>query len=366
MSNISEAYVEKLDFFTTSLVNHCTQKQQNFSLYDLTHKRCFSCDCDKIIPQKSIWRKRFRHCDGCLFNYKELLLEYGATRGTRMRFLDAEPFLTKDHRFRKDKNSPAQYYNTLVAFGFIAYFIGNKCHNLILDDNSRETLLSIFDAYYQESKQLYESKILQSGELNNINETIPESDFIKSHKEKENTYFQLIEQKVEDDEENFRSILLYLTPESQEDLIRYGRLYLSYIDNKLEALVKNEDTKANEFSSISQEDENVREYMDHFCNPDVIELLSIAIEKKIVAKNGKYYRWLHSNALFGYFTDKTSEVLALRYNERIPWKMYQTMFQMEDPAIRTARQTVAKYNSMASPPKGDDIVDDIISCYLSK
>ena len=68
------------------------------------------------------------------------------------------------------------------------------------------------------------------------------------------------------------------------------------------------------------------------------------------------YKWNGSMALFGYFVEKTSETLNIRHdNNRIPWGIYKTAFNLTDKNINTAKDEVNKRNNAHKPePEGFD------------
>lgn len=71
-------------------------------------------------------------------------------------------------------------------------------------------------------------------------------------------------------------------------------------------------------------------------------------------KDGGLYKWIGTAALFGYFTDKTSDYLGIRpSNDRVPWSKYKKAFQMNTKDIDTARQAVNGYkNQQKNEPEG--------------
>lgn len=71
-------------------------------------------------------------------------------------------------------------------------------------------------------------------------------------------------------------------------------------------------------------------------------------------KDGGLYKWIGTAALFGYFTDKTSDYLRIRpSNDRVPWSKYKKAFQMNTKDIDTARQAVNGYkNQQKNEPEG--------------
>ena len=75
---------------------------------------------------------------------------------------------------------------------------------------------------------------------------------------------------------------------------------------------------------------------------------------KYCVKDGDFYKWVGTFALFGYFVDIVSEKLNVRKsNGRIPWKIFKEAFQCEEKGISTARQAVNDYkNKNISEPEG--------------
>lgn len=91
------------------------------------------------------------------------------------------------------------------------------------------------------------------------------------------------------------------------------------------------------------------------------ELFKRALNKGLVIVNGDKYKWIDTASLYGYFVDKTSDSLNIRYsNNRVPWKKYEAIISNHSELLATARQAVNDYtNKELPPPEGDDKVDDI-------
>lgn len=87
---------------------------------------------------------------------------------------------------------------------------------------------------------------------------------------------------------------------------------------------------------------------------DTEEAKSLFGKIKYCVKDGDLYKWNGSPSLFGYFVDKTSDILNVRQsNNRLPWKIYKEAFQCSEKDISTARQAVNGYkNKMLSEPDG--------------
>lgn len=83
---------------------------------------------------------------------------------------------------------------------------------------------------------------------------------------------------------------------------------------------------------------------------------------KYCVKDGDFYKWVGTSALFGYFVDIVSKKLDVRgSNDRIPWKIFKAAFQCEENVITTARQAVNDYkNKYSSKPEG--YLDIKIAC----
>ena len=94
---------------------------------------------------------------------------------------------------------------------------------------------------------------------------------------------------------------------------------------------------------------------------DVKALLESATCKGLVEADGCKYRWKDTASLYGYFVDKTSDFLNLRYgNGRVPWKKYEEFISNHKELLATAKQAVNDYkNKDLNPPEGDDKVNDI-------
>ena len=75
---------------------------------------------------------------------------------------------------------------------------------------------------------------------------------------------------------------------------------------------------------------------------------------KYCVKDGDFYKWGGTSALFGYFVDIVSKKLDVRgCNDRIPWKIFKAAFQCEENVITTAKQAVNDYkNKCISKPEG--------------
>ena len=91
------------------------------------------------------------------------------------------------------------------------------------------------------------------------------------------------------------------------------------------------------------------------------ELFERAVNKGLISADGDKYKWIDTASLYGYFVDKTSDFLNIRYsNNRVPWKKYKAMISNHSVLLVTARQAVNDYtNKELPPPEGDDKVDDI-------
>ena len=98
-----------------------------------------------------------------------------------------------------------------------------------------------------------------------------------------------------------------------------------------------------------------------FVTDKAIKLFGRALEKGLIINDGDKYKWNDTASLYGYFVDKTSDFLNLRYsNNRLPWKKYGGIITNHSQLLMTARQAVNDYkNKELPPPEGDDKVNDI-------
>ena len=71
-------------------------------------------------------------------------------------------------------------------------------------------------------------------------------------------------------------------------------------------------------------------------------------------KDGSFYKWKGTSALFGYFVDLASDKLNVRpSNGRLPWKIFKIAFQRSKSEISTSQQAVNDYkNKGISEPEG--------------
>lgn len=78
------------------------------------------------------------------------------------------------------------------------------------------------------------------------------------------------------------------------------------------------------------------------------------IDLGVCVHDGNLYKWKGTPSLFGYFVDVGSNYLNVRQsNGRIPWKLFQPVFQCSDTDISTAKQAVNGYkNKNLSEPEG--------------
>lgn len=78
-------------------------------------------------------------------------------------------------------------------------------------------------------------------------------------------------------------------------------------------------------------------------------------------KDGDGYKWLKSGALYGFMVDKVSEVLYLRQeNEKIPWRVFEDIFNVDDKIKNSARTSVHNYRNGSRIPNGAKILANII------
>ena len=78
-------------------------------------------------------------------------------------------------------------------------------------------------------------------------------------------------------------------------------------------------------------------------------------------KDGDGYKWAKSGALYGFMVDKASEMLYLRQeNEKIPWRVFEDIFNVDDKIKNSARTSVHNYRNGSSIPNGAKILANII------
>lgn len=78
-------------------------------------------------------------------------------------------------------------------------------------------------------------------------------------------------------------------------------------------------------------------------------------------KDGDGYKWAKSGALYGFMVDKASEMLFLRKeNEKIPWRVFEDIFNVDDKIKNSARTSVHNYRNGSSIPNGAKILANII------
>lgn len=78
-------------------------------------------------------------------------------------------------------------------------------------------------------------------------------------------------------------------------------------------------------------------------------------------KEGDGFKWLKSGALYGFMVDKASEMLFLRKeNEKIPWRVFDDIFNVDDKIKNSARTSVHNYRNGSSIPNGAKILANII------
>ena len=98
-------------------------------------------------------------------------------------------------------------------------------------------------------------------------------------------------------------------------------------------------------------------------NTDNAKRILKELEGHDLIKNNDYgLQWQGTSSLFGYFADKVSDHLDIRpSNDKIPWKIFKTAFNLDDKCIETAKQAVNGYkNKGINEPEGYLIINKVL------
>lgn len=80
--------------------------------------------------------------------------------------------------------------------------------------------------------------------------------------------------------------------------------------------------------------------------PEASAIFSAVEDAGYCSADGDGYRWENTKALLAYFIDEVSRLLDLRpSNDRIPWSMFVTVFNLSESAKRTCSNEVNRYTT---------------------